>query len=155
MALATNGAGGVIRRARFKFHTAPLYQQVADAITSRIATGEWAEGLPSEYDLSSEMGVSMGTMRKALNALTVRGLLTRTQGHGTFIRRLVPREDLPESVTALLDAMGGGTLTPAEAGVKASGKTYTADDFRRFAEGAAEIAGWLERRRLAALREAA
>lgn len=155
MALSTNGAGGVIRRARFKFHTEPLYQQVAEAIVSRIAVGEWADGLPSEQDIAREFGVSAGTMRKALSDLTKRGLLTRTQGWGTFVREMETWDRLPDSAKALLAAMGRGTLTPDETAVSTASGTYAAADFRRFAEGAEEIAGWLERRQLVAMQEKA
>ncbi|MBO0765647.1 MAG: GntR family transcriptional regulator [Hyphomicrobiaceae bacterium] len=64
-----------------------LYQQVRDVLASRIAAGEWRPGvaLPSEADLARELGVSSGTTRKALKLLEAERLLTRRQGHGTFV----------------------------------------------------------------------
>jgi GntR family transcriptional regulator len=46
--------------------------------------------LPSEQQLGVELGVSQGTVRKAVDALTADGLLLRQQGRGTFVT--VPEE---------------------------------------------------------------
>jgi GntR family transcriptional regulator len=65
----------------------PLYRQVYDIIVRKVAQGVWRPGtsLPSEQSLAREMGVSQGTMRKVLDALTAENLLERRQGKGTFI----------------------------------------------------------------------
>ncbi|MDH5622506.1 MAG: GntR family transcriptional regulator, partial [Gammaproteobacteria bacterium] len=49
----------------------PLYKQVYNVLVQRIATGAWrpAQVLPSEQALASELGVSQGTVRKAMDAL--------------------------------------------------------------------------------------
>jgi GntR family transcriptional regulator len=65
----------------------PLYRQVYDIMVRKVAQGVWRPGtsLPSEQSLAREMGVSQGTMRKVLDALTAENLLERKQGKGTFI----------------------------------------------------------------------
>ena len=65
----------------------PLYRQVYDALLRRLADGIWQPGqmLPSEGQLAAELGVSQGTARKALDALTADSLLVRRQGRGTFV----------------------------------------------------------------------
>lgn len=65
----------------------PLYAQVKQAILERIINGEWGPGsfLPSEIALAEEYGVSQGTLRKALNALTREKRLVRYQGKGTAV----------------------------------------------------------------------
>ena len=65
----------------------PLYRQVYDIMVRKVAQGVWRPGasLPSEQNLAKEMGVSQGTMRKVLDALTAENLLERRQGKGTFI----------------------------------------------------------------------
>ena len=70
-----------------KFATNPLYLQVRDDLASRIAAQQWLvhTALPNESELAREMGVSPGTMRRALDMLESDGLLTRKQGRGTFI----------------------------------------------------------------------
>jgi len=65
----------------------PLYRQVYDILVRKIAEGAWKPGemLPSEQALAREMGVSHGTVRKVLDALTAENLLLRRQGKGTFV----------------------------------------------------------------------
>ena len=65
----------------------PLYRQVYDIMVRKVAQGVWRPGasLPSEQNLAREMGVSQGTMRKVLDALTAENLLERRQGKGTYI----------------------------------------------------------------------
>lgn len=68
---------------------APLYREVRLRITEAIGSGEWRPGqaLPAEKKLCERFGVSMGTLRKAVDELTASGLLVRQQGRGTFVAR--------------------------------------------------------------------
>jgi len=65
----------------------PLYQQVKERLTQYIVEQRWKPGevLPNEFRLADELGVSQGTVRKALNRLTEQGVLVRRQGVGTFV----------------------------------------------------------------------
>lgn len=65
----------------------PLYQQVYDEIVKRLSDGYWKAGdsLPSEFGLADELGVSQGTVRKALNQLVDENILRRRQGKGTYV----------------------------------------------------------------------
>ena len=65
----------------------PLYRQVYDTLLRRLAEAVWQPGqmLPSEGQLAAELGVSQGTVRKALDTLTGDSLLVRRQGRGTFV----------------------------------------------------------------------
>ncbi|MGL5448302.1 MAG: GntR family transcriptional regulator [Rhabdaerophilum sp.] len=67
----------------------PLYRQVKDLLIKRIGEGVWAPGalIPSEQQIAAELGVSQGTVRKALDEMTSERLLTRRQGRGTFVAR--------------------------------------------------------------------
>ena len=67
----------------------PLYRQVKDVLVRRIADGVWAAGgaLPSEPDLAADLGVSHGTVRKALDELAAENLVVRRQGKGTYVAR--------------------------------------------------------------------
>jgi GntR family transcriptional regulator len=71
----------------------PRYQQLRDDLVKRIAAGEWAPGdaIHTESELSVAYAVSTGTLRKAIDLLVAEGVLTRSQGRGTFVRR--PRFD--------------------------------------------------------------
>lgn len=72
---------------RPKFNAAVLFEQVHDYLKGQIADGAWGIGaaLPKEPDLARELGVSVGTVRKALALLQADGLVDRIQGRGTFI----------------------------------------------------------------------
>lgn len=65
----------------------PLYKQVEEHVTQLIVEQRWKPGemLPNEFQLAEEFGVSQGTVRKALNALTDKKVLNRRQGVGTFV----------------------------------------------------------------------
>ncbi len=65
----------------------PLYMQVKDQLVRRLIDGEWQPGqlIPSEMELARQVGVSQGTIRKALDAMTAENLLIRRQGRGTFV----------------------------------------------------------------------
>jgi GntR family transcriptional regulator len=61
--------------------------QVRDALAERISRREWRAGhfVPNESDLARELGVSPGTVRKALDLMEAQRLVTRRQGKGTFV----------------------------------------------------------------------
>lgn len=65
----------------------PLYKQVEEHVKQLIIERRWkpGEALPNEFQLADELGVSQGTVRKALNGLTDAKILTRQQGVGTFV----------------------------------------------------------------------
>ena len=65
----------------------PLYKQVRELLLARIASGAWrpADALPSEQALALELGVSQGTVRKALDSLAADSLVERRQGKGTYV----------------------------------------------------------------------
>ena len=65
----------------------PLYREIKRKIAESIHAGEWrpGEALPSEKKLAERFGVSMGTLRKAVDDLVAKGALIRQQGRGTFI----------------------------------------------------------------------
>lgn len=65
-----------------------LPEKVAQQLRSRIAGGEFAVGslLPTESELSRELGVSRNSVREALRSLVHAGLLGARAGYGTFVR---------------------------------------------------------------------
>ena len=64
-----------------------LYMQIKDLLTTKVGKGEWLPGsiIPSEINLAQELGVSQGTVRKAITELVENNVLTRRQGRGTFV----------------------------------------------------------------------
>ena len=67
----------------------PLYYQLKELIKRRIAEHVWGleEMIPSENELSSRYGVSVGTVKRAFSELVAEGVLYRRQGKGTFVNR--------------------------------------------------------------------
>jgi GntR family transcriptional regulator len=66
---------------------APLYREVERRIVVELKEGRWRPGtaIPSERSLAQRFGVSIGTVRKALDELAADRLLVRRQGRGTFV----------------------------------------------------------------------
>jgi GntR family transcriptional regulator len=65
----------------------PLYQEVKRRIFDVVRRGDWKPGdtIPSEKRLAERFGVSIGTLRKAVDELVGENLLIRRQGRGTFV----------------------------------------------------------------------
>jgi GntR family transcriptional regulator len=65
----------------------PLYQQIKSLILEALEAGQWKPGemIPSEVDLASKYKVSQGTVRKAIDELSLENFLVRRQGKGTFV----------------------------------------------------------------------
>jgi len=64
-----------------------LYKDVKHAILEALAQGEWkpGEAIPSERKLIERFGVSIGTLRKAIDELVAENIMIRHQGRGTFV----------------------------------------------------------------------
>jgi GntR family transcriptional regulator len=84
-----NGRVALSRSADEGLGFRPLYRQVRDVLVKRIADGVWQTGqlLPSEPEIAHDLGVSAGTVRKALDEMTAENLVVRRQGRGTFVAR--------------------------------------------------------------------
>ncbi len=65
----------------------PLYVQIKEMFVANLRDGQWNPGelIPSEMQLARELGVSQGTVRKAITELVENNVLTRKQGRGTFV----------------------------------------------------------------------
>lgn len=67
----------------------PIYLQIAELITKRIATGEWAEEerIPSVRDLGMELGVNPNTCMRTYDTLTREGIIENQRGIGYFVTK--------------------------------------------------------------------
>ena len=65
----------------------PLYEQVKQAVLAALAQGEWKQGeaIPPEKNLAERFGVSIGTLRKAIDELAAENILVRHQGRVTYV----------------------------------------------------------------------
>ncbi|WP_243713032.1 FadR/GntR family transcriptional regulator [Macrococcus carouselicus] len=70
-----------------------LYEEIADVISDNIRKGQLKEGerLPSIQSLAAEYGVGQASIREAMNALRVMGLVDIRHGEGTFIKSNQPK----------------------------------------------------------------
>jgi DNA-binding GntR family transcriptional regulator len=64
-----------------------VYAAMADHLAARIAAGEFPAGsrLPGEAELSREYQVALGTVRRALDVLRDRGLITTLAAKGSYV----------------------------------------------------------------------
>ncbi|BDX21834.1 GntR family transcriptional regulator [Polynucleobacter sp. TUM22923] len=67
--------------------TLTAYQEVKQKITEDLVRGRYPMGqaLPAEKDLSKELDVSIGTLRKAVDELVAENIVVRRQGRGTYV----------------------------------------------------------------------
>ncbi len=74
----------------------PLYRQLALAIRDAIETGRLKPGdrLDSERLLTEQLGLSRSTVRAALGDLAENGLITSTQGRGSFVQERPTRRQV-------------------------------------------------------------
>ena len=65
-----------------------LYRQIAEQLRALIGSGEFPPGsrLPAERDLAKQLGVSRPSVREALIALEVEGLVEVRMGSGIYVR---------------------------------------------------------------------
>lgn len=75
-----------------KISNTKIYEQIADIILESIKSGEYQVGdkLPSIQKLGQQYGVSVASVREALNALRTIGIIEMKQGYGTFIKQIEP-----------------------------------------------------------------
>ncbi|ANQ64826.1 FadR/GntR family transcriptional regulator [Staphylococcus equorum] len=75
-----------------KISNTKIYEQIADILLENIKSGEYQVGdkLPSIQKLGQQYGVSVASVREALNALRTIGIIEMKQGYGTFIKQIEP-----------------------------------------------------------------
>ncbi|GAA3233114.1 FadR/GntR family transcriptional regulator [Dactylosporangium siamense] len=71
-----------------------LSDDAVGGIKAMILDGRLRAGdrLPVEKDLAAELGLSRGTLREAVRALTLIGVLDTRQGDGTYVTSLEPHQ---------------------------------------------------------------
>ena len=74
-----------------------LYQDLARRLIAELASGAYAVGdrLPAERELATQYNVSRPTVREAVIALEVQGLVEVRVGSGAYVKRLPGKNDIP------------------------------------------------------------
>lgn len=91
-----------------------LYLRVIEKIKQDIDDGVYREGekLPSEFELSKQLGVSRATLREALRILEDEKFVVRKHGVGTFISSKPPFTSGIEELFSVTDMITRAKMTP-------------------------------------------
>lgn len=81
----------------------PLHLQVSNVFRERITSGRWQPHyrLQAEPDLATELGISRGTLRRAIGTLVDEGLLVHMRGRGTFVTSTVIEPAIAQKLSTL------------------------------------------------------
>ncbi|WP_425148639.1 GntR family transcriptional regulator [Deinococcus sp.] len=96
----------------------PLYAQLKRALAAALPGWPPGRALPSERDLTQQLGVSRATVRQAISELSREGRLVRRRGLGTFLNT--------ELVEQPLETVSGYSENMRRAGRQASTEVVSA-----------------------------
>ena len=90
----------------------PLYVEVSEMLIRDMTAGRLLDGerLPPERNMARDLGISVGTLRKALGLLENKGQLTRRHGSGNYVHHK-PDVDSVYAFFRLEKPDGGGLPT--------------------------------------------
>lgn len=119
----------------------PAYLQISESLSRDILSGRLQDGskLAPERVMAKDLGIAVGTLRKALAALEDQGLIERIQGSGNYVRHS-PNARTIYSLFRLERPAGGGLPTaevlsvdtlPKPEGTPDFGPSTSAHRFRR------------------------
>ncbi|MBQ8748572.1 MAG: GntR family transcriptional regulator [Oscillospiraceae bacterium] len=90
----------------------PIYKQLVDSIRMAIRKGDLSGGhqLPTVQELTQELGIARGTVKRAYDELEQLGLVEKAQGRGTFVcyqpsNSASRKEQAMAAIDAALDQM--------------------------------------------------
>lgn len=91
----------------------PVYYQLKNDLTSKIAKGVWKSGecIASERELCEVYGVSRMTIRQAVGELVQEGVLIRIKGKGTFVCEQKLKQQDMMSFTEIIKKTGNELIT--------------------------------------------
>jgi GntR family transcriptional repressor for pyruvate dehydrogenase complex len=81
-----------------------IYEHIVEQIRALIREGRWAPGdqIPPERELAERFQVSRTSVREALRALEMQGVIDSRQGGGTFVRTADTEALVPPLAAAIL-----------------------------------------------------
>jgi GntR family transcriptional regulator, hexuronate regulon transcriptional repressor len=118
-----------------------LYQDLARELLDELANGRYPVGtrLPAERDLALRFDVSRPTVREAIIALEVQGLVEVKVGSGAYVRRLPGGDDRPGFNITAFELTEARLLFEGEAAALAAAQV-TDDDLAAIQELVQRIA---------------
>lgn len=159
---ASEASGGSVARAVPELQLAetddPLHERLANALAALIADGRLAPGerLPSHRVLAQGAGVAIGTVTRAVDMLTRRGLVRGEVGRGTFVSELERKSwGVPVDLTLNVPPLMIEEALFLQASERAARRVLTLPagglhDLRGTEGQRAIVARWLSRTRLEA-----
>lgn len=127
----------------------PLYEQLVEHLRAYVVEAGLSAGdrLPSERELSERLGVSRASLRQAIVALEVQGILEVKHGEGTFLRAarvdtlpIAKLTDLKRRLPDILDAREAIEVKLAELAAERRTESDLAALYAALAEMQREIA---------------
>ena len=99
----------------------PIYKQLVDAICAAIKNGSLVSGekLPTVQEMTDEIKIARGTVKRAYDELERTGLIEKVQGRGTFVKYQPAnsgsrKEQAMASIDEMLDRLENMGLSAAE-----------------------------------------
>ena len=99
----------------------PIYRQLVDAIHTAVKKGELPSGqqLPTVQELTQELEIARGTVKRAYDELERLGLVEKVQGRGTFVcyqpgNSGSRKEQAMAAINAMLDQLENMGFSAAE-----------------------------------------
>lgn len=126
----------------------PLYFQISRRLEEAVDSGDLLPGerLPNEIDFAESLSISRPTMRRALDDLVDKGMLTRKQGIGTRVANAQVRRRV--ALTSLYDDLTAAGRTPTTQVLKVDPRSTDRHAMRALGESGAEPIFYCERLRL-------
>jgi GntR family transcriptional regulator len=128
-----------------------LYLQVIDRLKKDIDAGVYKEKekLPSEFDLSKQLGVSRATLREALRILEEESVIIRRHGVGTFVNAKPLFTSGIEQLNSVSNMIKQAGMEPGTIFLSSTTQEATEDDVKRFQSEEEENIALVERVRTA------
>ncbi len=108
--------------------------QVIDRLKKDIEKGIYneKEKLPSEFDLSKQLGVSRATLREALRILEEENVIIRRHGVGTFVNAKPLFTSGIEQLNSVTNMIKQAGMTPGTIFLSSTTQVATEEDVSRF-----------------------
>ncbi|TDL34996.1 GntR family transcriptional regulator [Jeotgalibacillus sp. S-D1] len=112
-----------------------LYLQVIDRLKKDIDNGVYKEKerLPSEFELSRQLGISRATLREALRILEEENRIVRRHGVGTFVNAKPLFTSGIEQLYSVTDMIKMAGMEPGTVFLSSTNQGPTDEDLTRFA----------------------
>ena len=102
----------------------PIYQQLVDRVRAAVKKGSLAPGqqLPTVQELSAQLSIARGTIKRAYDELEHQGIIEKVQGRGTFVcyqpqNSGSRKERAMAAIDSLLDELEDMGFSSAEIGI--------------------------------------